>query len=374
MQIVFYVGLDVHSTSHSIAMYNLVDDAFSYEYTVDGDPESIVKYVNAIAEANPNATFKFGYEAGCLGKSIYYCLTKAGYECVIMAPTTIAVSTQNRRKKNDRRDARSIAKALATKQYKAVYITDDKDDQVRDFIRARQDLKKQLKMVKQQISSFLMHNGYIYHGTKWTNKHFQWIQSLNLSNVQKLTFDLYMHSYRNLTNLIEEADEQISKFASDKRYEKNVLKLIGLKGIKELTAMTLISEIGDFNRFPTANAFASYLGLTPTESSSGEKIQRGSISKLGNSHCRMSLIESAQAMVKGARGYKSKALKSRQKGLSPDTIAYCDQCTNRLMKRFTRLTVHKRYNVAITAIARQLACFIWGIMTNHTDLRLKTAK
>lgn len=129
-------------------------------------------------------------------------------------------------------------------------------------------------------------------------------------------------------------------------------------------------ETGDFTRFSRADCFASYLGLTPGEQSSGETIRRGGITKAGNKELRRLLVEAAQSIGRGRIGYKSKALKARQKGNDSKVIAYADRANERLRRKFYRMTRQgKKYNVAITAIARELACFIWGMMTNHLDVR-----
>lgn len=369
MNILMYVGLDVHSTSHSIAIYDSSSNGFPYEHAVSGDPNDIVKFLNMVKELNPSWGFKVGYEAGCLGKSVYNSLKRNGYDCVIMAPTTIAVPTQDRRKKNDRSDARNIAKSLAFGTYKSVYIGDDHDDEVRDYIRMRDDLKRHLKQAKQELNSFLMHIGLIYGKSKWTPAHLAWIKSLELTPLQRLTADGYLTTINQLSEQIQTANEQIATLANEDRYKDKVQKLVALKGIRTQTAMTILSEIGDFDRFPTANAFVSYIGLIPSEYSSGEKIQNGAITKSGNSHCRMALIESTQSIVRGKIGSKSKALKARQKGSPSEIIEYADYCAVRLMRRFYKLASHKRYNVAVVAVARELACFIWGIMTDHITVK-----
>ena len=143
-----------------------------------------------------------------------------------------------------------------------------------------------------------------------------------------------------------------------------------LKGITQTSALTIISEVSDFKRFATASEFSSYLGLVPGESSSGQKINRLGITKMGNSIVRTLLIEASQSIVRGNIVYKSKRLKSRQMGQDVNIISYADRATERLMRKFSKLVakgVHR--NKAIAAIARELACFIRGIMTNHLEER-----
>ena len=156
----------------------------------------------------------------------------------------------------------------------------------------------------------------------------------------------------------------------DKYYEKQKEKVKNMGcflGIKTHTALSMIVEIGDFERFEKAPKFAGFLGLVPSEDSSSDDINRYSITKAGNSHLRRLLVEAAQSYTRGAIGHKSVALKQRQNGCSTEVIAYADKANERLRRRFYKMTLSKgvKRNVATTAIARELACFIWGMMTGN---------
>ena len=167
-------------------------------------------------------------------------------------------------------------------------------------------------------------------------------------------------------NKLESFDRKIEEFAREKEYEAKVGRLCCLLGIKTNTAMALITETGDFNRFPKGDVYAHYLGLAPGESSSSDKVKRLSITKAGNSHLRKLLTESAQSVCRGAVGYKSKALKARQKGMPSEVIAYADKANERFRRKYYRLIKKgKPRNIAVTAIAREMACFIWGLMTDN---------
>ena len=135
--------------------------------------------------------------------------------------------------------------------------------------------------------------------------------------------------------------------------------------MKTHTAMALLSEVGDFNRFESAERFAAYLGLVPRDHSSAENGKHLGITKAGNAHLRRLLVESAHCYTRGKIGYKSKALAARQKGNSPQVITYADKANERLRRKFYRLSSHTKHNIAVTAVARELACFVWGMMTDH---------
>ena len=170
---------------------------------------------------------------------------------------------------------------------------------------------------------------------------------------------------RQLTDKLERMDRRIEELSQYETYKEPVDHFTCFIGIKRPTALAVISEVGDFKRFATAQQFASYLGLTPGEDSSGEGQKRLGITKAGNTHVRKLLIEAAQSYGRGKIGYKSVALKARQQGNSPHVIAYADKANERLRRKYYSMIFRgKRANVAKTAVARELACFLWGMMNN----------
>ena len=177
----------------------------------------------------------------------------------------------------------------------------------------------------------------------------------------------YLLTYSNLVDKLERLDKRIEELAADEEYAQSVHKLICFLGIKTRSALSVITETGDFKRLGNAQQYASYLGLVPGEDSSGDDQNRLKITKAGNRHLRMLLVEAAQSYGRGQIGYKSKELKKRQEGNSPEVIAYADKANERLRRRYYRMVLsqNKRSNVAKVAIARELACFIWGMMTGN---------
>jgi transposase len=200
--------------------------------------------------------------------------------------------------------------------------------------------------------------------------HWKWLKQLELSLLYRETLDEYMASYEEQVAKIERFDLRIEELASQEKYHEKVKKLSCFLGIKTHTALSLIVETGDFERFAKGNTYAAYLGLAPGESSSGEHIQRGGITKAGNSHLRLLLIEAAGGICKGAIGHKSKDLRARQNGNTAEVIAYADKANTRLRSRYYKFIRHgKKRNVAVAAIARELACFVWGMMTDNIEPR-----
>jgi transposase len=188
-----------------------------------------------------------------------------------------------------------------------------------------------------------------------------------MDDMYREILDEYLLTFDYLIEKIKRIDQRIEELASDETYSEKVHKLECFIGIKTQTALSVIVETGDFKRFADAQHYAAYLGLVPGEDSSGDAQKRLGITKAGNRHIRMLLVEAAQSYTRGQIGYKSKALAARQKGNSPAVIAYADKANERLRRKYYRMVLKngKRSNVAKTAVAREMACFIWGMMTEH---------
>ena len=328
----------------------------------------VVEYLNRVRkQEGEQCEFVCGYEAGCLGYSLYHELKSQGIECVILAPTTMPV-TPGKKVKTDRLDAIKIAKCLAKKDYSAVYIPTEQDDAIKEYIRMRDDVAQELKRLKQQTNAFCTRHGHHFTGTKhkWTKAHLDWIEKLDMGNaILNETLQEYLAMYYSLTEKVETYDARIEELASLDANKEKVKRLVCLKGIATHTALSLCVEVGDFQRFPDANHFAAYLGLVPGEDSSGERRQGLPITKAGNRHLRRLLIESAQCYSRGYVPKKSKALKARQQGNTRDVIAYADKANERLKRKYMRIAMRSKSAIAKTAIARELACFIWGMMTDN---------
>jgi len=361
--------MDVHKENYTLCCYSFDKDELQYKQTIVPDYKMILKYLEQIRKRYPDEVeFVCGYEAGCLGYTLYHQLTDHGVKCVILAPSTMAI-TNNNRVKTDKRDAGNIARCLAFHTYSEVHVPTAEDEAVKEFIRMRDDQKKALKIIKQQILALMLRQCYRFEEGKnyWTVKHVTWLKSLDLGGVLQESLAEYLITYDYFTDKIERLDKRIEELADGERYQEKVKKLSCLIGVKAHTALSAVVEIGDFNRFARAENLAAFLGLVPGENSSGEKQSRGSITKAGNSHVRSLLVESAQSYTRGAIGHKSKELKRRQDGNTPEIIAYADKANERLRRKFYRMTLKNgaKRNVAATAIARELACFMWGLMTGN---------
>lgn len=374
MKRILKIGMDVHSTNYTLCAMEPVigaEDRVFATVQVAPDYKNIILFIENLKQKlgrKNTYDIECGYEAGCLGYSLYNQLTAAGVKCVILAPTTM-LTEQGQRIKTDGRDAHLIAQCLSYGGYHPVYIPTEQDDSIKEYVRMRDDHKKALKKIKQQIGMFCIRHGYYYEGTKWTIAHLKWLKKLKLTPMYQETLDEYLASYEEQTAKIERFDARIEEIASQAEYTEKVKKLGCLLGIKTHTALSLIVETGDFTRFAKGNVYAAYLGLAPGEHSSAVKVNRLGITKAGNSHLRLLLVEAAAGICKGAIGHKSKALRQRQQGNSAEIIAYADKANTRLRSKYYRLIRHgKKRNVAVAAVARELACFVWGMMTDNIDV------
>jgi transposase len=378
MKRIIYVGMDVHLNSYTMCC---VEPSFKDEDKIFGhmrlEPSvsSVKLYLTKIAERinDPGRSIHFicGYEAGFIGYSLYHEMNAAGLTCVILAPSTMP-QHPGHRIKTDKRDAEHIAKSLAYGTYRAVHIPTAEDEQTRDYLRMRNDHQLALKKVKQQINAFCLRLGKHYTSgrTKWSQAHLHWLRNMELPALHREILDEYLTTYETTSTRIQAFDQRIEELASRDRYHEPVKQLSCFIGIKTYTALSLLAETGDFTRFARAEHYASYLGLTPSEKSSGETTRRGSITRAGNTQMRTLLVEAANCMARGRIGYKSKVLRKRQEGNSPQVIAYADRSNERLRRKYYHMIRHgKKHSVAIVAIARELACFIWGMMNGCLTAR-----
>ena len=201
----------------------------------------------------------------------------------------------------------------------------------------------------------------------WTNKHLEWLSSLDLGNkILSEVLQEYLIRYYQLREQVDMYDMRINELAQAEPYRQKVEKLGCFRGIAAHTALSFCVEVGDFRRFATAQQFASYLGLVPGECSSGDKQQYTGITKAGNSHLRKLLVETAQVFGRSAtKSGKSVALKERQAKCDSLTVAYADKANARLKKKYFKIAMRSKVNIAKTAVAREMACFIWGMMTDN---------
>ena len=267
-----YVGMDVHKETFSLCCYTNEKEQAEYPQKVDGHYSKVLNYLEAMRfHYGDDAVFICGYEAGCLGFTLYHQLTSHNVKCVILAPTTMPKPAGKKKVKTDKRDAALIARCLAHRDYSPVHIPTEQDEQVKEYIRMRQDHKIALKKGKQQILALCLRHNYQYDATKnhWTQAHVQWLRSLKPEGLYQEILAEYLSTYDQLADKLERLDRRIEELAAQPEYQEKTQHISCFLGIKTQTALSTLVEVGDFKRFASAQHFASYLGLTPGEDSSG---------------------------------------------------------------------------------------------------------
>lgn len=345
--------MDVHTTNYTLCAFTIEGQKIFAQTSINPDIKELVKYLETLnARQSGKAEFVCGYEAGCLGYTLYHELTEKGYECVILAPTTMP--SKPNEIKTDKRDAQKIAKCLAYGTYSPVYVPSDQDNAIKEYIRMRDDAQTMLKQTKQQINALCLRHGKVFDGkSNWTAKHVQWLRKIKFTNaIVKETLDEYLVMLEQLSDKVERLDKRIEEFSQMDDYAEKVNKLVCFKGIKTHTAMSLIVETSDFQRFPSAPQYAAFLGLVPGEHSSSDSCHRLPITKAGNSHLRRLLTEAANSYSRARIGRKSADLKQRQQGNAPEVIAYADKANDRLRRKYVRISTRSKANIAKTAVAR----------------------
>jgi transposase len=361
MKEVYYVGLDVHKDTIQMVV---LGSKGKEPVMAKGLPNNAMKIVKELGKYYEKGKVQVAYEAGCMGYTLHRTLTEFGYDSRVIPPNKVFHRGDDK-VKNDKRDALDIAWMLRRDEGESIAIPTKEDEAARDFIRCRGDLQENLKSMKQRLLKFLLRKGLHYESDRyWTCKYYKWLSGLKFEQkMEQQTYEEYIDEILRLEDKIGRIDKAIEETAGRLEYAEKVRKLRAFRGIDYLTALSLVVEIGDFKRFPSAQAFMSYLGLVPTESSSGKKRKQGGITKTGNGHLRRLLTESSWHYARPNQ--VSKRLSKRREGTDEGTIRYADKAMKRLHEKYTRMVFKgKAKQTAVTAIARELAGFIWGVMNN----------
>lgn len=358
MKKIAYIGIDYHMDSLSVAVIIDGEKELYDSITMKNNDKFILKFFKKLAK---KFEIKACYEASCNGYAFQRKMKDWGFHCDVIAPSLIPKKPGDKRK-NDYRDARNLTQLYANGQLTVVHPPSEEQESIRSFIRCRLNLKENEKSVKLQINSFLLIKGFRWHKSKWTIQHRTWLSKIELSdNFSQQVLSEYLGHLEYLGSRIKYLDTAIGEIAESEVYATSVKRLRAFKGLDTLSAMILIAEITDFRRFPNPKSLMAFLGLIPSENSSGNKQQGGSITKTGNHRCRTQLIESVQhATSKPAISYKMKR-NLQQVDSASANIAI--KCMHRLNKRFWALVMKgKSRNKAKTAIAREFVGFIWAMM------------
>jgi len=353
------LGLDVHKLTISAAVLAPGSDVAVVD-KISSDLDAVRRLISRFDDPRSLVAC---YEAGPTGYELARVLRAMGVRCEVVAPSLIPVAPGNRIK-TDRRDAKRLALLLRGGQLTAVRVPVVAEEAVRDLCRARADMVIDRTRARHRLRKFLLRHGRVWRGgDNWTMKHHAWMSA---QRFDEPALDVTLSHYRATLTAREAAvdaiEAELAVWFEREPFVDAVHKLCAYRGITELGALTLATEVCDWRRFPTAGMFSAFCGLVPSEDSSGEHTWRGGITHAGNTHLRAQLVESAWS-------YKSKAqvgavLRRRQEGLDPEVVARAWAAQLRLCGRFRRLDARKsNRKTVVTAIARELAGFVWAEMT-----------
>ena len=355
-----FIGLDVHKETIAVAYVAAEREAevisLGTSGTRQGDIDKLVRRLQAKGKIR-----HFVYEAGPCGYWLYRYLTKHHLTCWGVAPSCIPQKASDR-VKTDRRDAMQLARLLRSGDLTPVYIPSIEDEAIRDVVRAREDVLKDLKAAKVRLKAFLLRQDIRYAGrANWTAAHLRWLASVVCPTpAQQIVFQEYVRAVSEQTDRVQRWEAELQALVQTWRWAPVVEAIQALRGMQFTAAVTLIAELGDLHRFDTPRQLMSYLGLIPSEHPSGERRRQGGITKTGNSHARRVLVE-------GAWAYRYPAKVSRHLHLRVETVPKAIQEISwkaqvRLCKRYHRLVARgKHVNQVVVAIAREMAAFVWAI-------------
>ena len=370
-----FVGLDVHAETIAVVVAEAGGEVRSLG-VIPNRLESVRKMIGKLA---PIGTLKCCYEAGPTGYVLYWQLAQMGVACEVIAPSLIPTKAGDR-VKTDRRDAEKLARCYRAGELTPVWVPDADHEALRDLVRAREAAKKDQLRHRHRLGKFLLRHGKrpTDAGKAWTQKYLNWIrihvhfdQPALEATVQYYREEVE-HIAERITKLEQAIDEAVQQEPSEIRAVIEALQ--ALRGVAQTTAATVVSELGSLSRFPNPSQLMGYSGLVSSEYTSGNRVQRGRITKSGNAHLRRVLLEAAwtyqhRPNVQGRVLRRQKSLE-----LSEEARQIAWKAQQRLHKRFAALTARgKERNVAATAIARELLGFMWAIAV-HTEAQQKQAK
>ena len=355
-----FVGLDVHAETIAVAVAESSGEVRSVG-KIPNRPEAIR---NLMKRLGPASTLRVCYEAGPCGYVLYWQLVRMGIQCDVVAPTLVPVKSGDR-VKTDRRDALKLARCHRSGDLTAVWVPDAAHEALRDLVRAREAAKKDQLRARHRLGKFLLRQGRRSPEKSWSAKHRVWLHSLTFEQqAHQATFIDYLHEVdhagERIVRLERAIDEAVEKAPDSVRAV--IQGLQALRGVAKLTAVTVVTEVGNFSRFAHPRQLMGYSGAVPSEFSTGgtERARRGPITKAGNSHLRRVLGEAAWNYHH--RPSLSYPLRKRQEGLNEEVKALAWKAQHRLHSRYHRLAAKgKPHQKVVTAIARELLGFMWAI-------------
>jgi transposase len=357
---ILFVGMDVHKDSIVISLADDDKSDIRRYGKIGGTLTDFKKLLRKLVSTGKELFFC--YEAGPCGYELYRFIVSQNHQCIVVAPSLIPKKPGDK-VKTDKRDADQLARLLRAGDLTSVYVPNAEDEAIRDLSRAREDAMLVLKSARQRLKSFLLRHNIRYQGTaNWSETHLRWLADevhLPLA-AHKIVFQEYLNATTEAKHRLVRLEQEILIQTTQWRLYPVVHSLMALRGVKMVVAVTIVSELGDLTRFDNPKQLMSFLGLTPSEYSSGDRQKRGAITKTGNQHARRVLIEGGWSYRFPAK--VSREIQKRQEDLPLKIRDIAWKAQLRLTKRFkTMATQGKSQNVIVVAIARELAAFMWAI-------------
>jgi transposase len=354
-----WVGMDTDAKKNQVALYRGWENAPT-EFESGMDSKGIQRLIQRLKQEDGEVHCV--YEAGPCGYELYRKLRQAGIHCDVVAPSLTPRKPGDRVKTN-RRDAQKLGRLYRAGELTVIEVPSEKQEAVRDLMRAREDIREDLTRRQHRLSRFLLRQGYVYAaGDKWTQKFWSWVRTIrfpdpNLETVLEECIRAIEQSQEQLKTF----DGKVEEIAQHPDYVGKVARYKTLRGVQTITAMTIVAEVGDMRRYAKAPQFMASIGLVSSEYSTGDEQRRGHITKTGNAHLRRVLIEAAWHYRHRSRVGAS--IKKRRQGQAEAVVSIAERADQRLNRKFHRLV--DRYNkkpvVAAVATARELAGFVWAI-------------
>ena len=350
-----WVGLDVHARSVVAGVL----DARSGELRtlrVPAESDELVAWLHELP-----APVRVAYEAGPTGYVLARACAEAEIACTVAAPSKIPRAPGDR-VKTDRRDAERLARLLRLGELVAVRVPQPWEEEARDLVRAREDARGDLMRARHRLSKLLLRHGLVYEASAWTRAHDAWLRRQRFQGrALSLAFDECYGAVVQAKSRRDALDRAIAELACEPPFAEVVARLVCLRGVSTLTALGLTVELGDWHRF-RPRSLGPFLGLTPSEHSTGERRRLGAITKTGNTHARRLLVEAAWHQRRPLRA--SPALERRRQGQPAAVRARADQSARRLHQRWHALEARgKRRTIVAVAVARELAGHCWALAT-----------
>jgi transposase len=368
-----YIGMDVHQERIVVAMVGGVSGERVEELQVGGDERGVKKLVRALERRQESGAVECAYEAGPTGYALQRRLESAGIECMVVAPSLMPVKP-GERIKTDRRDARKLAEHLRAGLLTAVCAPSEAQEAVRDLCRCREDAREDLMRARHRLSKMLLRRGLVYRaGSHWTHKHRRWLVGLVWEHAAAATvFGDYLAAVEHAEERLRGLDAALEAEAAKDPYREPVGWVRCLPGFDTVNAMTVVAELYDVVRFGSARRLMSYLGLVPSEHSSGGSRRQGGITKSGNRHVRRALVNAAWHYRHRPRvGAK---LRKRRQGQPAPIVSLADRSHKRLHRRFMHLALDrgKSSQKTVVAVARELAGVVWAMLAQYPQIAMDT--